>query len=96
MLLNSIFKQENHLCLKYKEKEIFGHKEDYFEYINDELKKFHNKEKDIKAKYFFSNSIKTRGYGKLDLVFKSLVCGTNINLSSLDSALSFLTDTLII
>ena len=71
MLLNSIFKQENHLCLKYKEKEIFGHKEDYFEYINDELKKFHNKEKDIKAKYFFSNSIKTRGYGKLDLVFKS-------------------------
>ena len=71
MLLNSIFKQENHLCLKYKENEIFGHKEDYFEYINDELKKFHNKEKDIKAKYFFSNSIKTRGYGKLDLVFKS-------------------------
>ncbi len=71
MLLNSIFKQENHLCLKYKEKEIFGHKEDYFEYINDELKKFHNKEKDIKAKYFFSNCIKTRGYGKLDLVFKS-------------------------
>ena len=71
MLLNSIFKQENHLCLKYKEKEIFGHKEDYFEFINDELKKFHNKEKDINVKYYFSNSIKTRGYGKLDLVFKS-------------------------
>ena len=53
MLLNSIFKQENHLCLKYKEKEIFGHKEDYFEFINDELKKFHNKEKDIKCKILF-------------------------------------------
>ena len=71
MLLNSIFKQENHLCLKYKDKEIFGHKEDYYDYIIYEFKKFCNKEKDIDIKYFFSNSIKTKGYGKLDLVFKS-------------------------
>ena len=71
MLLNSIFKQENHLCLKYKDKEIFGHKEDYYDYIIYEFNKFCNKEKDIDIKYFFSNSIKTKGYGKLDLVFKS-------------------------
>ena len=71
MLLNSIFKQENHLCLKYKDKDIFGHKEDYYDYIIYEFKKFCNKEKNIDIKYFFSNSIKTKGYGKLDLVFKS-------------------------
>ena len=71
MLLNSIFRQENHICLKYKEKEIFGHKEDYYDYIKDELIKYKNKEKEINIKYFLSNSIKTKGYGKLDLIFKS-------------------------
>ena len=71
MLLNSIFRQENHICLKYKDKEIFGHKEDYYDYIIYEFNKFCNKEKNIDIKYFFSNSIKTKGYGKLDLVFKS-------------------------
>ena len=71
MLLNSIFRQENHICLKYKEKEIFGHKEDYYDYIKDELIKYKNKEKEINIKYFLSNSIKTKGYGKLDLFFKS-------------------------
>jgi len=71
MLLNSIFRQENHICLKYKEKEIFGHKEDYYDYIKDELIKYKNKEKEINIKYFLGNSIKTKGYGKLDLFFKS-------------------------
>ena len=64
-------KDFNHLCLKYKDKDIFGHKEDYYDYIIYEFKKFCNKEKNIDIKYFFSNSIKTKGYGKLDLVFKS-------------------------
>ena len=71
MLLNSIFRQENHLCLKYKEKEIFGYKEEYYNYIKDEFKKYYNKEKGINIKYFMNNSIRTRGYGKLDLYFKS-------------------------
>ena len=71
LLLNSIFRQDNHLCLKYKEKEIFGHKEEYYNYINDEFKKIYKKEKEINLKYFFNNSTKTRGYGKLDLYLKS-------------------------
>ena len=71
MLLNSIFRQENHLCLKYKEKEIFGHKEDYYDYIKDEFNKYKNKEKELNVKYYLYNSIKTRGYGKLDLFLKS-------------------------
>ena len=70
-LLNSIFRKENHLCLKYKEKEIFGHKEDYYYYIKDEFNKYQTTEKDINIKYFLSSSIKTMGYGKLDLFFKS-------------------------
>ena len=71
LLLNSIFRQENHLCLKYKEKNIFGHKDDYCEYIKDEYNKFFNKEKEINTKYFFNSIVKTRGYGKLELFFKS-------------------------
>ena len=83
MLLNSMFKQENHICLKYKEKEIFGHKEDYYEYIKDEYNKFFNREKEINTKYFLSSNIKTRGYGKLDLFFKSATI--NIIDDSLDN-----------
>ena len=83
MLLNSMFKQENHICLKYKEKEIFGHKEDYYEYIKDEYNKYFNKEKEINTKYFLSSNIKTRGYGKLDLFFKSATI--NIIDDSLDN-----------
>ena len=71
LLLNSIFRQENHLCLKYKEREIFGHKEDYYDFIKDEFNKYKNKEKEININYFLNKSIKTRGYGKLDLFFKS-------------------------
>ena len=71
MLLNSIFRQGSHLCLKYKEKDIFGHKEDYFYYIRDEFNKIKKKEKDINIKYYLNNSVKTRGYGILDLFFKS-------------------------
>ena len=91
MLLNSIFKQENHLCLKYKEKDIFGHKEDYYDYISEEYNKFFNKEKDINIKYYFTNTIKTKGYGKLDLVFKSArfdIIDENLNNNNVIKAIS--------
>lgn len=91
MLLNSIFKQENHLCLKYKEKDIFGHKEDYYDYISEEYNKFFNKEKDINIKYYFTNTIKTKGYGKLDLFFKSArfdIIDENLNNNNVIKAIS--------
>ena len=91
MLLNSIFKQENHLCLKYKEKDIFGHKEDYYDYISEEYNKFFNKKKDINIKYYFTNTIKTKGYGKLDLFFKSArfdIIDENLNNNNVIKAIS--------
>ena len=71
MLLNSIFKNENYMSLNYNEKEIFGHKDEYIKFIKDEFNYFRNEEKEIKMKYYLFQTIKTKGYGIMDLYLKS-------------------------
>ena len=73
VLLDSIFYDENYYYnkLKYKEEEIFGHKEEYYEYLKDELNYFINKEKDLTMKSEFYKIFKIKKYGKIDLYFKS-------------------------
>ena len=53
VLLDSIFYDENYYYnkLKYKEEEIFGHKEEYCNYLKHELNYYINKEKSIDTKY---------------------------------------------
>ena len=73
VLLDSIFYDENYYYnkLKYKEEEIFGHKEEYYEYLKDELNYFINKEKELTMKSEFYKIFKIKKYGKIDLYFKS-------------------------
>ena len=73
VLLDSIFYDENYYYdkLKYKEEEIFGHKEEYYEYLKDELNYYINKEKDLVMKTEFYKLFKIKKYGKIDLYFKS-------------------------
>ena len=73
VLLDSIFYDENYYYnkLKYKEEEIFEHKEEYLEYLKDELNYYINKEKDLGMKSEFYKLFKVKKYGKIDLYFKS-------------------------
>ena len=71
MFLNTIFIKDNYNNLKYEEKEIFGHKEDYFNYIKNEFNYFYLKEKEIDEKTFLYYSFKTRDYGNIELYLKS-------------------------
>ena len=73
MLLNSIFYDEdyNYNNLKYNEKEIFGHKEEYLNYIKDELNYFLKKEKELVIKTDLLQLFNTKKYGKIELYLKS-------------------------
>ena len=73
MLLNSIFYDEDYYYndLKYNEKEIFGHKEEYFNYLKDELYYFIKKEKEFDTKTDFLQLFMTKKYGKIELFLKS-------------------------
>ena len=69
--LNTIFIGDNYNNLKYDENEIFGHKEDYINYIKDEFTYFYQKEKEVDKKSFLYHSFKTKDYGIAELYFKS-------------------------
>ena len=73
MLLNSIFYDEDYYYndLKYNEKEIFGHKEEYLNYIKDELNYFIKEEKDFDIKSDLLQLFMTKKYGKIELFLKS-------------------------
>ena len=73
MLLNSIFYDEDYYYndLKYNEKEIFGHKEEYLNYIKDELNYFLKKEKELVIKTDLLQLFNTKKYGKIELYLKS-------------------------
>ena len=68
MLLNSIFYDEDYYYndLKYNEKDIFGHKEEYNNYIKDELNYFLKKEKEFDIKTDLLQLFMTKKYGKLN------------------------------
>ena len=69
--LNSIFIEENYNNLKYDQNEIFGHKEEYLNYIKDEFNYFYRKEKEIDMKSFLYHSFRTKDYGRVELYLKS-------------------------
>ena len=73
MLLNSIFYDEDYYYndLKYNEKDIFGHKEEYNNYIKDELNYFLKKEKEFDIKTDLLQLFMTKKYGKIELFLKS-------------------------
>ena len=72
MLLNSIFYDEDYYNdIKYNEKEIFGHKEEYLNYLKDELNNFLKKEKEINIKSELLHLFMTKKYGKIELSLKS-------------------------
>ena len=71
MFLNTIFIKDNYHNLKYDENEIFGHKDDYLEYIKDEFNYFLQKEKEINMKSNLYHFFKTKDYGKVELFLKS-------------------------
>ena len=71
MFLNTIFIQDNYSNLKYDEKMIFGHKEDYLSYIKDEFNYFYQKEKEVNKSSFLYHIFKTKDYGKVELFLKS-------------------------
>ena len=73
ILLNSIFYDEdyNYNNLKYNEKEIFGHKEEYLNYIKDELNYFLKKEKELHIKADLFQLFNQKKYGAIELYLKS-------------------------
>ena len=73
ILLDSIFYEENYYYnkLKYKEEEIYGHKEEYKDYLKEELNYYINKEKDLDMKTEYYKLFEIKKYGKIDLYFKS-------------------------
>ena len=73
MLLNSIFYDEDYYYddLKYNEKEIFGHKEEYLSYLKDEFNYFLKKEKEFDIKSDLLQLFMTKKYGKIELFLKS-------------------------
>ena len=73
VLLDSIFYEENYYDdnLKYWEKEIFGHKEEYISYLKDEINYYINKDKKFSMKYELYKLFELEKYGKIDLYFKS-------------------------
>lgn len=73
ILLDSIFYEENYYYnkLKYKEEEIYGHKEEYKDYLKEELNYYINKEKDLDMKTEYYKLFEIKKYGKIDLFFKS-------------------------
>ena len=73
MLLNSIFYDEDYYYndLKYNEKEIFGHKGEYLNYLKDELNYFLKKEKEFELKTDLLQLFLTKKYGKIELFLKS-------------------------
>ena len=84
MLLNSIFYDEDYYYndLKYNEKDIFGHKEEYINYLKDELNYFLKKEKEFDIKTDLLQLFMTKKYGKIELFLKSArieVVEDNIN-----------------
>ena len=72
VLLDSIFYEENYYDdnLKYWEKDIFGHKDEYVNYLKDELNYYINKEKKFHMKYEFYKLFELEKYGKIDLYLK--------------------------
>ena len=71
LLLDSIFPlKKNYKDLKYNETEIFGFKNDYYNYLKDELTDFINKEKELNQNSFLYKLYDT-SYGKVDLYLKS-------------------------
>ena len=73
-LLDSIFYEKNYYYnkLKYKEQEIFGHKEEYCDYLKDELNYYINKDKYINNKSELYKLFEIKKYGKIDLYLKSV------------------------
>ena len=73
MLLNSIFYDEDYYYneLKYSEKDIFGHKEEYINYLKDELNYFLKQEKEFDIKTDLLQLFMTKKYGKIELFLKS-------------------------
>ena len=72
MLLNSIFYDEDYYNdINYNEKEIFGHKEEYLNYLREELNNFLKKEKEINIKSDLLQLFMTKKYGKIELFLKS-------------------------
>ena len=73
MLLNSIFYDDIDFYsdIKYNEKEIFGHKEEYLNHLKDELNNFLKKEKEINIKSDLLQIFLTKKYGRIELSLKS-------------------------
>ena len=73
MLLNSIFYDEDHYYndIIYNEKEIFGHKDEYLNYLKDELNYFLKRDKEFDIKSELLQMFLTKKYGKIELFLKS-------------------------
>ena len=73
MLLNSIFYDDDsdYKDLIYNEKEIFGHKDEYLNYLKDELNYFLKREKEFDIKSELLQIFLTKKYGKIELFLKS-------------------------
>lgn len=73
MLLDSIFFEKNYYKnLYYWEKEIYNHKEDYYDYLKDIIIYYINKEKDFNMNSEFHKIFQIKKYGKIDLYLKSI------------------------
>ena len=73
MLLDSIFFEKNYYKnLYYWEKEIYNHKEDYYDYLKDIIIYYINKEKDFNMNSEFHKIFQVKKYGKIDLYLKSI------------------------
>ena len=54
------------------EKEIYNHKEDYYDYLKDIIIYYINKEKDFNMNSEFHKIFQIKKYGKIDLYLKSI------------------------
>ena len=54
------------------EKEIYNHKEDYYDYLKDIIIYYINKEKDFSMNSEFHKIFQIKKYGKIDLYLKSI------------------------
>jgi hypothetical protein len=72
-LLNSIFYDDDNYYndIIYNEKEIFGHKDEYLNYLKDELNYFLKREKEFDIKSELLQMFLTKKYGKIELFLKS-------------------------
>lgn len=69
--LNLIFTKENYNNLKYDENEIFGHLQEYYNFIKDEFNYYIQKEKEIDMNYMLYHKFRTKDYGMVELIFNS-------------------------